>query len=186
MLRQIVSVSLAMTACVVLTPTKVKAARFIFTPIGEQAVAPDQSTLIPFAISFDPRPFTVTFRGFVGEGFDFDGSELSHSGTSLVENIVGTTFSNTKDIATITMRTLSALEKDGKADFFSVTGNFDIQGGEQGKTYTSAEDPEEPFFEVVPILKAEPVPEPLTMLGAATALGYGAILKRQSSKKTKS
>ncbi len=32
----------------------------------------------------------------------------------------------------------------------------------------------------------EPVPEPLTMLGAATALGYGVILKRKSSKKTAS
>jgi hypothetical protein len=31
-----------------------------------------------------------------------------------------------------------------------------------------------------------PVPEPLTMLGAAAALGYGAILKRKYSKKTES
>jgi hypothetical protein len=30
------------------------------------------------------------------------------------------------------------------------------------------------------------VPEPLTMLGAAAALGYGALLKRESSKKKKS
>jgi hypothetical protein len=30
------------------------------------------------------------------------------------------------------------------------------------------------------------VPEPLTMLGAAAALGYGALLKRESSKKNKS
>lgn len=32
--------------------------------------------------------------------------------------------------------------------------------------------------------RVESVPEPLTMLGAATALGYGVILKRKSSKKT--
>jgi hypothetical protein len=31
---------------------------------------------------------------------------------------------------------------------------------------------------------SEPVPEPLTILGAAAALGYGVILKRKSSKKT--
>jgi hypothetical protein len=34
--------------------------------------------------------------------------------------------------------------------------------------------------------KVEPVPEPLTMLGAAAALGYGAILKRKYSKNTES
>lgn len=31
--------------------------------------------------------------------------------------------------------------------------------------------------------RAEPVPEPLTILGSATALGVGALLKRESSKK---
>jgi len=34
--------------------------------------------------------------------------------------------------------------------------------------------------------RVEPVPEPLTMLGAAAALGYGAILKRKYSKNTES
>jgi len=31
--------------------------------------------------------------------------------------------------------------------------------------------------------QVEPVPEPLTILGSATALGVGALLKRESSKK---
>jgi hypothetical protein len=35
-------------------------------------------------------------------------------------------------------------------------------------------------------MKTQPVPEPLTMFGAAAALGYGAILKRKCSKKTES
>jgi hypothetical protein len=34
--------------------------------------------------------------------------------------------------------------------------------------------------------QAEPVPEPLTILGSATALGVGTLLKRESSKKKKS
>ena len=34
-----------------------------------------------------------------------------------------------------------------------------------------------------PLYDVEPVPEPLTIFGTATALGYGAILKRKSSKK---
>jgi hypothetical protein len=42
----------------------------------------------------------------------------------------------------------------------------------------------EPLFDVVP--KTEPVPEPLTMFGAAAALGYGAILKQKYCKKTES
>jgi hypothetical protein len=33
-------------------------------------------------------------------------------------------------------------------------------------------------------LDVQPVPEPLTILSAATAIGYGVILKRKSSKKT--
>ena len=32
---------------------------------------------------------------------------------------------------------------------------------------------------------ASPVPEPLTILGSATALGFGALLKRQHSQKQK-
>jgi hypothetical protein len=35
-------------------------------------------------------------------------------------------------------------------------------------------------------IRQQPVPEPLTMLGAAAALGYGAIFKRKYSKKTES
>ncbi|MEQ8537772.1 MAG: PEP-CTERM sorting domain-containing protein [Coleofasciculus sp. D1-CHI-01] len=35
------------------------------------------------------------------------------------------------------------------------------------------------------IVNPEPVPEPLTILGSATALGFGGLLKRQHSKKQK-
>jgi hypothetical protein len=34
-------------------------------------------------------------------------------------------------------------------------------------------------------IRTEPTPEPLTMLASATALGFGALLKRQNSKKLK-
>ena len=51
--------------------------------------------------------------------------------------------------------------------------------------------PEPPPAPPAPIIPADPIPEentpePLTMLGAATALGYGIMLKRQSSKNKKS
>ncbi len=35
------------------------------------------------------------------------------------------------------------------------------------------------------VYEAEPVPEPLTILGSATALGIGGLLKREQSKKNK-
>lgn len=38
---------------------------------------------------------------------------------------------------------------------------------------------------VTPLTDSTPVPEPLTILGSATALGFGALLKRESSKKKK-
>jgi len=40
-------------------------------------------------------------------------------------------------------------------------------------------------FSDVFTVSATPVPEPLTILGSATALGFGALLKRESSKKRK-
>jgi len=46
------------------------------------------------------------------------------------------------------------------------------------------DDTEFDYFQLS--VTTEPVPEPLTMLGAAAALGYGAILKRKYSKKIES
>jgi hypothetical protein len=193
-------VSLAITACTTLIPTRANAFAFKFTPAGETPAFENQQ--ITFTVSFDPQGLTVEFLGLDAkmteegfyQGFEWDGGELSHLNTAYNTGFI---FSNTTDIAKITFTTLKTLKKDGDPDFFNVTGLFDVKeaddvnGGKKGKgtPYSSKKSEKAEGFEVVdivPIPVAEPVPEPLTMLGAATALGYGIILKRKSSKMKKS
>jgi hypothetical protein len=186
-----------MTACTVFIPTRANAFSFEFTPVGEIPARPGEE--ITFKVSFNPEGLSVEFLGLQKKdkyvGFEWDGSELSHQNTSLKN--VGIVFSNTTSIAEITFSTLNNLEKDGEPDFFNVTGLFDIKEDDDGKdgntgtgtAFSSVESEKKEGFkvvDVVPILRAEPVPEPLTMFGAAAALGYGAILKRKYSKKTES
>jgi hypothetical protein len=81
---------------------------------------------------------------------------------------------NTQNIVNLVFDVLQP-RKDGQSDLFDAFAWYQI-GNSDSRTTLVANG----SFDV------EPVPEPLTMLGAAAALGYGAILKRKSSKNTES
>ena len=73
-----------------------------------------------------------------------------------------------------TFLALSGLTNDGLADFsLTVTSAIDLNGTD----VTSL------FQPVNQSLDVQPVPEPLTILGSFAALGFGALFKRELSKK---
>lgn len=178
MLRYIISVSLAMAACATFIPTKVNAASLTVTPIGTLQKQPNDS--ITFTFSFNPAPENGVLQSL---NFSYDNSELSFvPGQSSVDfTTISTTetivqLANTQNIVNLIFNVLQP-QKDGESDLFDAFATYVNQipnSDAQVRTTLIADG----SFDV------EPVPEPLTMLGAATALGYGAILKRKSSKKT--
>jgi hypothetical protein len=79
MLRHIISVSLAMTACTALMPTKVNAAIFTLLPVGSLQRNPGD--LIEFTLTFDPSEIPSNDGKVKIRQVDvtptYDGNELS-------------------------------------------------------------------------------------------------------------
>jgi hypothetical protein len=169
MLRHIVSVSLAMTACVAFMPIQANAAALRLIPIGEIPRSPGDSITFYFVLT--PAPSSVvTIRGLL---LGRDSSELSASTDGDLPSpgrVINreTTFS--------TVHTVLTPVKDGMRDLWA---NLLYDESGPSGTLTNLQVSAS-AGDVVP----EPVPEPLTMFGAAAALGYGAILKRKYSKNT--
>jgi len=167
MLRHIISVSLAMTACITLIPTKVNAATLTIAPGGE--IPKKTGDLIKFTWVFTPTSATiVTIKGLIGR---YDNSELSLKGFELFplpSPIIDTTPIGSFEFI------VGTPVKDGMGDA-SATILYDEEGplGKVTGLRLSASG-----GDVVP------VPEPLTIFGTATGLGCAAIFKRKSSQKT--
>ena len=174
MLRHIISVSLAMATCATFIPTKVSAASLTVTPIG--TLQKQRGESITFRFSFNPAPENGAIKLL---NFSYDNSELSFDPTQSIINFISirdtetiVEIVNTQNIVNLVFDVLQP-RKDGQSDLFDAFAWYQI-GNSDSRTTLVADG----SFDV------EPVPEPLTMLGAAAALGYGAILKRKSSKKT--
>jgi hypothetical protein len=171
MLRYIISVSLAMTACATLMPAKANAATLTVTPGGE--IPRNVGDLVQFTVTLNPSPSNSNSFIFRALRYGFDRTELSSwdvlpivkQGDEVIDRTIAT------NIAFFTFKVDNPV-KDGYNDF-SVDVDFQ-EGGALGTAYGYGGD------------VVEPVPEPLTMFGTAAALGYGAILKRKYSKKTES
>ena len=177
MLRHIISVSLAMTACVTLIATKANAISFTLTPLDNLQKNPGED--ISFILSLDPQNdggITIqqiyqptTFNPLYGI---YDSNELS-----FLEIIPIVNFSQPvtvpRDIAAFKFKVDNPV-KDGESDLRSVRVRYQTSSVETSIVVGNA------------TLDVEPVPEPLTMFGAAAALGYGALLKRKYSKKIES
>jgi hypothetical protein len=174
MLRHIISVSLAMTACATLIPTKANAFSFTLTPVGSLQRNPGDSIEFLLKVNpIDPRTGSldeITIRGI--SNFYHDFNELS-----LPQIVIFNQFLNTKLTATTTIaRVISNVRQPVKDRQNDITVQVNYQLGNSFGT-----TPARPTGGDV-----EPVPEPFTMFGAAAALGYGAILKRKYSKNTES
>lgn len=170
MLRHIISVSLAMTACATLIPTKANAVTFTLTPVGSLQRNPGDS--IEFLLKVNPiNPFTgsqdqVTIRSI--SNFFHDSNELSLP--LIVDQVLNTRLTAATTIARL-ISNVSQPVKDGQNDV-TVQVNYQLGNmfGTTGVRPTGGD--------------VQPVPEPLTLFGTATALGCGVLFKRKSSKKT--
>jgi len=168
MLRHIISVSLAMTACATLIPTKVNAATLTVTPGGIIPKNPGDSVEFTFTLNPEPTGLNILFLDSLQ--FSYDASELSFTGETTVP--LSILVFETQTIASFTFKVTKPI-KDGISDIFNAKAYYKL-GGVPGET---------PFASAGDVV---PVPEPLTMLGAGAALGYGALLKRKYSKNTES
>jgi hypothetical protein len=169
MLRHIVSVGLAMTACASLIPTKANAATLTMEPVGTLQKNPGDA--MEFLLELEPIngnevELIDIFLTYVDEG------ELSYRGL-LRPLLPNTRFTTKTTLGTLLFAVLQPV-KDGRGDVqiavdyrerpISNLPKVDVIGGA--------------FYDV------QPVPEPVTIFGTATALGCGVLFKRKSSKKT--
>jgi len=184
MLRHIISASLAMTACVTFIPTKAKAVELTLVPVGSLQRNPGDS--IEFVLAFNPVGINtpVTILNVVSPNAltptGFDGNELSFDPNQST-SVSSYTLSGTTNIANFFFTVLPGVVKDGNADVFRTIVNYSYK-----TSPTTVVPGQATLFGSGSSTDVQPVPEPLTMLGAAAALGYGAILKRKYSKNTES
>jgi len=176
MLRHIVLAGLAMTACVTLIPTKTNAATFTVRPTGEIPKKPGES--IEFIFELSPAPSTVVKLLIFNVLSDV--TELASKPSEDFTLAINTTIDKTTTIATRNFSVLTPV-KDGYSD---ASGLVSYEETNSSGTTTRFNNVLAFGGDVVPV--TQPVPEPLTMFGAAAALGYGAILKRKYSKKIES
>jgi hypothetical protein len=181
MLRNIISVSLAITACATLIPTKVDAATFTYTILPVGSLQRNPGDTIEFSLIIDPSTLNTTAGVLIEEVILpplFDNNELSFN-PLLSTRVSMYTATTTATIASLFFTVLPGVVKDGVTDLIRVKVRDSYTHPQLGvvSAVSDAENREE-------TLDVEPVPEPLTMFGAAAALGYGAILKRKYSKKT--
>jgi len=185
MLRHIVSIGLAMTACAVLIPTKVDAATLTIesSPAGgtRRQIRAKPGDIIDFIfyLQAEPGNQVVRVQGWEevqGGGTNpfFDTSELEQV-TSLqwqiplnfplnleVRRIIATWKLKAKTPVQDTIPDVSARLNYNEETTFGLVPTTSPASGS----------------DVVP------VPEPLTMFGTALGLGCGVLFKRKSSKKT--
>jgi hypothetical protein len=178
MLRHIILASLAMTACATLIPTKANAIRLTLTPVGSLQRNPGDT--IAFVLQMDPEN-DVGLRGVEirriyeptisnpSQG-SYDSNELSLARVDrLVE--IGYRVTRTTALATFIFNVINPI-RDGRGD---VSGRVDyLTSSGSGRAFATGES----------TLDVQPVPEPLTIFGTATALGCGVLFKRKSFKKT--
>jgi hypothetical protein len=171
-----------MTACATLIPTKVNAVSLTLVPVGSLQRNPGDS--IEFTLAFNPfgsgsSNGAVEIINVVTPP-GFDGNELSFD-TGRSNSLSSYTVTNTTNVANFFFTVLPDVVKDGKSDVFKAIVNYRYEDKNSFSGFTRGEVTfENTTYDV------EPVPEPLTIFGAAAALGYGAILKRKYSKNTES
>jgi hypothetical protein len=179
MLRHIVSVGLAMTACAALIPTKVNAATLTIesSPAGgtRRQIQAQPGDIIDFIFYLQAEPGNqfVQVQGWDGNPF-FDTSELEQV-TQLqwqISRNFPLNLAVRRNIATWKLKAKTPV-KDTIPDVSAVVKYQELTafGWQPGQSPASGSD-------------VVPVPEPLTIFGTAIGLGCGVLFKQKSSKKT--
>jgi hypothetical protein len=185
MLRHIISVNLAMAACASLIPTRANAINVTLTPLG--SLQRNSGDKISFILRFDPQKDAGLSGVKILEVFNpsvfnpsngtYDSNELSFIEVLPLFKFSENPVTLPKDIAALIFKVTNPI-KDGQSDVSGTRIKYQIGSKISEHVFT--------FGSSNSKLDVQPVPEPLTMLGAAAALGYGVILKRKSSKNRES
>jgi hypothetical protein len=140
---------------------------------------PENIQSFNYNASFNPEEFAFEEISYEGTYTQTTSPDFSQLNSGLIQGIAGSTstpVAGDADLFSLIFTPLVAAPQS-PVNFFAGPGGFlVITDPDTGDTTTL--DPSE-----CPSC-SQSVPEPLTILGAATAIGYGAILKRKSSKKT--
>ena len=163
-----------MAACASLIPTKVYAATLTVVPVGSLKKNPGDS--IDFILAFNPQASVDKRIEFSRIEFDFDQDELSSAPGSPQQYIMpGTIVNFTTTVGRLSFNVIRPT-KDGVNDVFAriFYDEIDVSLGTQVPRATLVAGGGD----------VEPVPEPLTIFGTATAIGCGILFKRKSFKKT--
>jgi len=163
MLRHIMSIGLAMTACATFIPIKANAATLTVTPVGSILKRTNDS--IDFSYLFAPTPGTTATLLALFEFRDADELSSPTGGTFVPGTNVTTVITFTSNF------TVLEPVRDGIRDVW-------VQ-----LIYRDTDDPTTPKILFGSGGDVVPVPEPLTLFGTATALGCGVLFKQKSSKK---
>jgi len=184
MLRHIISVSLAslaMTACASLIPVKANAASLILMPnqpLDTNTILrnPGDSLEFTLFLLIDREIALRYIKELRDYSITYDDTELS---LVQIVNPMGFNqlfYTHQTVLATYIFQVLESVVKDGKSDISaSATVSYQRYGFTYPESLSAGNDP---YYDV------QPVPEPLTIFGTATALGCGVFFKRKSSKKT--
>jgi hypothetical protein len=170
MLRHIMSVSLAMTACATLIPTKVNAATLSITPSYTLSIPKKKGDILEFILSLDPgSSSTVILENWIVKPDMTEFSDWFPVWEFTTNSIV-----DKKSVIATFKAVIGTPAKDGQ---------FDL---EVGVWYSFLGSPK--TFDVIYYVAnagadVVPVPEPLTIFGTVTALGGGVLFRRKSSKK---
>jgi len=182
MLRHIISVSLAMTACASLIPTKASAISLTLTPLDSLQRNPGDT--ISFILRLDPQNegglngvgiLQVSLLNFLDPGMAYDSNELSSPEVQPLFNFSERRVTEPTNIAALIFNVTNPI-RDGLSDVSTTRVRY--QSGNKIIDKVITYDPSNSGLDV------QPVPEPLTIFGTATALGCGVLFKRKSSKKT--
>jgi hypothetical protein len=169
------SVSLAITVGATLIPTKANAASLKMTALDGLVKNPGDSITFSFILNpfeSNPLPPDTINRNIISFQslfvlWDTDELELPVLDIDPPNSII----SNASSVGEITFKVRQPL-KDEISDIFAVAIYSDSTGTTRSAYPTDSVD-------------VEPVPEPLTIFGTATALGGGVLFKQKSSKKKK-
>ena len=184
MLRHIIPITLAMTACASLIPVKANAFTLTVSPPFGSEILKKPGDSVNFIVTLDlgsasGESFFVQYFDLL---YDYDKKELLFKSLKPASETGATNV--TTPIATITFDVLNP-ERDGAADVFNARVSYrELRPGKVPGTFETS-----PTSQTVNASGGDvvPVPEPLTIFGTATAaFGYGAILKRKYSKNTES
>jgi hypothetical protein len=176
MLRDIISVSLVMTACATLIPTKVNAATVTVVPVGG-SLQKNPGDSIDFILAFNPQTPVGKAIRFLFPDVKADPDELSALSIDFNPTTPpGSIIDFTTTVAVARFNVINSIG-DGLNDISAsiLYQEIDLVSGEASELKATL---------FAPGGDVRPVPEPLTIFGTATALGCGVLFKRKSSKKT--